>query len=385
MKLLFLVSSLIIILPKVADSYPHFIGYKYASCVTCHYNTHGNGPINDYGRALWAAEIAGRAWAGKKSADELGMSSGFLGSKELPWWIRPGLKARQLWVQSNPGSPSQLERNITMQAEANVALFFDQEQKYAIIASMGYVPEPMRLQNSTQDIDTWISREHYFRMQATEELWLSVGMMDKVYGIRHANHTAFSRAAVGVAQNDQAHGLVAHYIKSAWELTLNLFAGNLFQDADLQQAGGSMMFEYDVKDLFRVGASFLHSSNDYVGNQRMGVHAKYGFGYGAALLFETGVIRNSPKAGTATQGYYVYSEAIQKIVRGYHLFVSGQSYKADMIGSNPDILKFGTGFLIFPRNRFEFRIEAENTRVIQASPQVSPDSWALLGQLHLSL
>ncbi|MCC6138863.1 MAG: hypothetical protein IT287_09530 [Bdellovibrionaceae bacterium] len=369
-----------------AHAYPEFIGYKYSSCLTCHYNSHGNGPINDYGRALWSAEIAGRLMSGKKTTEEqLSASSGFLGSKELPWWFRPGVKARQLWVQTNPGGENSDDRNITMQADVNAAIFFDKDQKYAFVGSIGYVPEPFRLRNSGEKVDTFISREHYFRWQAKEELWMYFGMMDKVYGIRNVDHTAFSRSATGLAQNDQAHGITAHFIKSDWEYTINAFAGNLYQNSELRQMGASMMFEYDLREAFRVVVSVLHSTNDFVQNQRLGIHSKYGFGHGSALLLETGLIQDDPKSGTATKGYYVYSEAIQKMIRGYHIFVTGQAYKNDMTGSGTDMLRMGAGLLAFPMARFEWRIEVQNTRALANSPQISKDSWSLLGQLHVSL
>lgn len=364
-----------------AQAYPQFIGYKYSSCLTCHYNSHGNGPINDYGRAVWASEIAGRLGAGNQTPEQLGESSGFLGKTQLPWWFRPGMKARQLFVKTNPG----VERNITMQADVNAALFFDQDQKKAMVASFGYVPEPFRLRNSGEKVDTLISREHYFRYQAKDELWLYFGMTDKVYGIRHSDHTAFSRSRTGLAQNDQAHGAIAHYIQSNWEYTVNVFMGNLYQDAELRQKGLSMMYEYDIREAFRVGGSFLYSSNDFVKHQRMGLHSKYGIGHGSALLFEIGTIKNEPKFGDSVQGYYVFSEAIQKVVRGYHIFVNGQAHKADMTSANSDTVRLGAGLQAFPRQRFEVRIEVQNERNISNAAFIAPDTWAFLAQLHLSL
>lgn len=366
-------------------AYPQFIGYKYSSCLTCHYNSQGNGPLNDYGRALWAAEIAGRFGAGKSTDEQLGERSGFLGKKQLPYWIRPGLKARQLWVQSNPGSDLEQSRDILMQAEANVALFLGQSQKYAVVASMGYVPEPLRLQGRDQEIDTWISREHYFRLQATEKLWIYTGMMDKVYGIRHANHTAFSRSRTGLAQNDQSHGVVAHYINPKWELTVNAFLGNLYQQSELRQQGFSSLFEYEFKENWRLGASVLSSKNDFVSNTRFGLLSRVGYGNGAALLFETGIIQDKPASGDSLMGYYVYSEAHQRVKRGYHVFVTGQAYKQDLSSDYTDNLRFGFGLLAFPMQRVELRIEAENTQQVFAGSDVPRYSWGLLGQIHLSL
>lgn len=367
-----------------AFAYPEFIGYKYSSCLTCHYNGHGNGPLNDYGRALWSAEIAGTIWSRGKSDEQLAESSGFLGRTELPWWIRPGIKARQLAYQINP--PAKKTQSVTMQAEANLALFADKSQKYAFIGSFGYVPVPQRLKGLPgEDVDEWISREHYFRIQALKDLWLYLGMTDKVYGIRIVDHTAYSRDRVGLAQNDQSHGLVLHYIQSKWEATLNLFAGNLYQEENLRQQGASFLYEYELKNAWRIGTTGLYSSNKFVGNSRLGILTKYGAGEGAALLFEAGFIDDAIKGGESTRGYYLFSELFQKVFRGYHLFVTGQAYKRDMTSGQADSLRTGIGMLAFPMARTEVRIGLENNREYTSSSEVAPETWALLMQFHLSL
>jgi len=381
---------LIIFLLSVAErasAYPEFIGYKYASCLTCHFNGHGNGPLNDYGRALFAAEIGGRWLAAGRSDEQLGEASGFFGRWQLPFWIRPSIKARQLLLTNNPPRSNEKARNITMQADANLAIFFHREQKYGFIGTFGYVPVPQRLQlqQSGQKVDEWISREHYFRMQYGEDLWFYAGMLDKVYGIRHVNHTAYSRSKVGLAQNDQAHSLIAHYIQPTWEFTVDVFGGNMFQDADLRQKGLSVLYEYELMDAWRVGASALYSFNEYVKNTRAGVQSRYGFGHGAAILLDAGLIQDAPKTGDSKQGYYLWAEAIQRVIRGYHFFLVGQAYKDDMKGDRPDQVRTAFGFLVFPKQRWEWRIELENSRRFTDNNEVQKDSWAFLTQLHLSL
>lgn len=377
-----------LLLPQIANAYPEFIGYKYAACLTCHYNGHGNGPINDYGRALWAAEIAGRAFAGKKTDEQLGETSGFLGKTDnLPWWFRPGIKARYLNYRLNPGSEDSTSRNIFMQADVNAAIIFDKNQKLIFVSSLGYVPKPLRFQSqlNAPKIDSMISREHYVRYQTTESLWLYAGMMDKVYGIRNVNHTAYSRSRTGLAQNDQTHGVVAHYVRPEWELSGHAFMGNLYQESDVRQSGGSVMFEYEIQPAWRLGISGLYGTNKYIAGQRVGVHSKLGLGHGSAILFEVGNIKDTPKSQKSTNGYYVFAEGIQKVVRGYHIFVSGQAYKDDMVSSRPDNIRTGFGVLAFPMARTELRVEVENTRQVVNSPLVPEDVWAFLTQVHISL
>ena len=368
-----------------AAAYPEFIGYKYSSCITCHYNGQGNGPLNDYGRALWASEIAGRALSGGRTDEQLGESSGFLGKTELPWWIRPGLKARNLAYQTSPGGQGSETRTILMQAEVNAAIFFDRDQKYAIVGSYGHAPVPRRLEDSDEDVDEWISREHYLRIQKSDSLWFFLGLMDKAYGTRIVNHTAYSRLRTGLAQNDQTHGLMTQYIQPGWEWPGHLFGGNLFQDADLRQKGVSTIFDYDIAEAYRVGVSALYSFNEYVANQRFGVHARRGLGHGNSLLGEIGLINNDPEVGDSALGYYVFSEAMQRVGRGYHVFISGQAYKDKLERGRPETLKMSFGLLAFPMQRFEFRVEAENIRQYNTSADVNEEGWSLLGQVHLSL
>lgn len=372
--------------PQFVSAYPEFIGYKYTSCITCHYNGQGNGPINDYGRAVWASEIAGRMFAGNKTAEQLGESSGFLGSQKMWWWLKPGIKARQLAYHTNAGKSNRDTRMILMQAEANAAILLKKDQSLIFVGSYGYIPTPYSAKTNpaSKDFDNWISREHYIRWQASDSSWLYVGMVDKVYGLRISNHMAFSRARTGLNQSDQSHGIIYHYIKPNWELTVNGFFGSLYQEAELRQVGGSMMFEYDIAQDFRIGASALMTSNDYIGLRRFGLHSKRGYGNGTAILFEIGLIDDEPKFAQSRMGYYIFSEAMQRIKRGYHFFISGQAYKEDLSGKYQDTLRFGAGLLMFPMSRAEFRLEAENERKL-ATDEVQEEKWSILGQVHISM
>lgn len=373
-----------------AYSYPQFIGYKYNACLTCHFNGQGSGQLNDYGRALWATEIAGRAFVSDMSVESLGEMSRFLGKKQLPWWLRLGAKLRQIWIRSNPTRSTAQSRDILMQADMNVALFTSQSQRFGLISTVGYAGDQLQQLNELtgRGGSSFISREHYLRWQTTDSLWLYLGKMDKVYGIRHVNHTAYSRGRNGLNQNDQAHGLVAHYIKSNWELSLNIFAGDLTQEEDFQEQGASAMFEYDLRDHLRLGVSALVSESESFERTLLGFHSKSGLGNGVSFLNEVGLISFTSTLGLQSEdqlGYYFYSEAMQKIIRGYHVFVTAQGYKNDMTAEVPDSLRLGFGFLIFPLQRFELRLDVENTRSLSGGTEVREDGWAFLGQLHLSL
>ncbi|HRO68644.1 MAG TPA: hypothetical protein PL182_13815, partial [Pseudobdellovibrionaceae bacterium] len=102
----FLFLLLISLLPSSAFAYPEFIGYGYNSCMACHYNGAGGAGLTDYGRALYASELAARPFWTKQSDDQLAEASNFFGKKQSPFWLKPGLKYRRLLNMTNPGSKS---------------------------------------------------------------------------------------------------------------------------------------------------------------------------------------------------------------------------------------------------------------------------------------
>src|SRR6478609_5512996 len=110
-------------------AYPDFIAYGYKTCVMCHYNSQGNGPLTDYGRALFSQEIAARNfWTPKRVTDEQVAEkySGFVPGVELPFWLRPSLKYRGLWFQTNPGSSQSKTRWINMQRDLDLVISFSE-------------------------------------------------------------------------------------------------------------------------------------------------------------------------------------------------------------------------------------------------------------------
>src|SRR5579872_4047623 len=112
-----LICALLWALPQVAQAYPSYIGHGYTSCFTCHYNPYGNGPLNDYGRALSASTLSARPFfVSRETTDEdLAAKSGFLGPiGTLPDWLRLEANFRGMLLVSNLRQPTQQQRLIPM-------------------------------------------------------------------------------------------------------------------------------------------------------------------------------------------------------------------------------------------------------------------------------
>jgi hypothetical protein len=368
-------------------AYANFIAYGYTSCLTCHYNALGNGPLNDYGRAVSATAISGRLFHSSKiSEEELGENSNFFfGKLQNNKWIKPSINLRGMRYDKNIFLKNRQTRNIPMQAEGDLVLKPTGKDNFFFSGNYGYAPTPESTKKSSQKIPNVISREHYFQWVFYKSHRIYLGLMDKAFGIRIPDHVAFSRSVTGLAQNDQSHGLIYHFTSKEFEFATNIFVGNLYQDKDLRQKGGSLTLDYEIAPQTRVGFSSLTSQSKYLKYLTNSIHLKAGFGEGASLITEVGNIQKSPINSDIdkTSGVYSFSQAMLRIVRGLHLLTSYEYYKSDIssgkVNSN---YRFIIGLQYFPIQRLEFRFDLANSRIVSPTT-VIPDSWDLMSQVHL--
>lgn len=365
-----------------AQAYPDFIGYGYSSCITCHYNGNGGGALNDYGRALYATEIAARdVYPKNMEEEEIAAKSGFLGSKPLPWWVRPGLKYRGLWLKTDPGSQATTERFINMQNDINLTFFADKKQNLTLVTTTSYTG----IEAYYGKTNTWFAKEYYLRWKKSNNLWFYVGQMDKAFGIRNVDHTAVNRKVITLGQFDQSQGIIAHFTYPTWDIAVNAFFGNGAQDDAEKQKGFSVAGEYQVYEKFKVGASLLSSQSDIEKWQLLAFTTRMGLSKGSAIMAELGLKEKTDKVSNADAllGTYALVETMVNIRRGYNFLSVIEHSKSDINKSSAEIMKWSFGALIFPLPRLEFRFMATNAK-IYADTSGNQDAWALQGQAHLS-
>lgn len=377
-----------IISSSVVHAYPNYIGHGYNSCISCHYNPFGNGPINDYGRAVSATAIAARSFYDEnKPEEQLGNEAGFFFKQPTNKYIRPSLSYRGLLLKRNFGEANEKTEFIHMQADANVVVKLGSKDQIYSSVSFGYAPVPRAYKGTPQKDSTkkYRSREHYVAWRPVPEWGIYAGLMDKVYGIRLVEHTAYSRTTPLLTMNDQAHGATLHYNIPAFEMGLNYFVGNLTQkEKGLRAKGFSGTFEYTVAEKNRLGLSLLSQSNEYLELLATGVHTRHGLSAGNSILFEVGSVSKKPKqagAETKKEMYGMLQNHI-KTARGFYLLNSVEYYKNTAEDSYR--IRFGPSFQYFPMSRVEFRFDLYDTRNFSKNASTK-DSWDLLAQVHLWL
>lgn len=373
--------------PRRANAYPDFIGYGYTTCVVCHTNSLGNGPLTDYGRALFSQEIAARPWISKSISDEeLARLSSFIPGVELPYWFRPSIKGRGLLYRTQPGSSAGQQRYIPMQRDLNLMFAADEDHRTIFTITYGLLDRPRDYYGQGYN-DEIISREHYARFYLNDQWLVAVGLMDKAYGIRTPDHTAYSRATLGFGQDDQVHGALFHYLQEKWDVATHLFAGNLLQKETLRHTGASITGEYEITEKQRLGGSAAFFSNDTIDYSRVAIHDRWALPrtHGSSIMVEVGLKQDKVKAtGSAKIGNYMFFQSLINLTRGYNLISTWERYQDEMRLTAVDNQRWTFGVLAFPFQRFETRFTAVQQKSFTPDA-ASEDLWSLQGQFHVSL
>lgn len=375
-----LATFLFVFVIKEVASYPHFVGYGYTSCITCHYNPYGNGPLNNYGRALGATAVSAR-WLVPDYVEEetIAKNSSFFGVSPSSW-IQPSFDYRGLLLKRDFREESEDTEWIDMMADLNLVVRTDQTNRYFFSATFGYAPTPTSLENTGQEVENYRWRDYYLGLRPGQNWGVYLGLMDKIYGIRIAEHTNFSRSITNLTQNDQSHGIQFHYTSSNFEIGIGGFAGNLIQDSGLRQVGASGKFDYVMPHKGKMGVSALKSESEYLDMYMWAFHYQTSVGKDSSILAEYGkVVKSSISTNDEQEQDYGLGQAYLNVKRGVFIINSLEYLKE----SNGDYrIRFGPGFQIFPHKNIEFRFELYNSRSFSDSSSTR-DTWDLLSQVHL--
>ncbi len=374
----------VFVCPQFVLAYPQYIGHGYTSCMNCHFNPFGGGQINDYGRVVAATAISSkelfpRTWTEEKFAD----FSGFLFRQPTQSWLRTQINYRGFGILHNPRSAQEKTQWMNMQLDIRATLKFGENDKFILSGDYGKTPYPQS-GLSGKDYGTERSRSHYIGYKINENYGVYAGMMDKVYGLRVIEHTAYSRMTPQVTQNDQTHGIAGHYLDDLWEGGVHLFTGNMSQDSDLRMKGISSMVERTVADVHRLGGSVQIAKNDYQDLTSLAGHSRFNLNDGSALLTEVGIVDKKTKSGLDTKtSHYGLLQTYLRPTRGVYVLSNIEYFKNDS-SSQDYVIRWGPGVQYFLAPKVEMRADLFNTRSF-GGDNSSKDLWLFLYQIHVWL
>lgn len=381
----------IIFISFKAWSYPQYISLQYTSCLTCHYNPQGNGPLNDYGRGVAATAIAGRVGIDKTTTEEdLVKNSSFPGiDPQTNSWLRPMIGYRGLGYDSNAFTGESQRRWINMQLDGSLVLKGGSRDQY--IASFTYGTRPTNRIDQNNLMETkGYSREHYIGWRPTTKVGVYAGKMDKAFGLRIPDHNLTSRRATRTAQFDQVHGVMIHAVGETLEGSIHGYVGDLNEsDETLRDEGFSGIFEWGVSAQNRLGVSYMNNRLGENQTTVIAVHDRLGLGKGHSLMAEVGEITLTPDNGEVRKTMYGFLQSHLMLTRGLWLQGTFDYYKGKITGGgggliDDEILSVGPGIQWFPRQKIELRLDIYNQRSFNETV-AAKDSWRALAQVHLWL
>jgi hypothetical protein len=374
-----------------AYSYPQFIGHGYARCLSCHENPAGNGPLNDYGRALNATLISSRLFVGKDTTEEE------LGKQSNLFWDRPpekfplrfGADYRGLYFMRNAQDKERREgRYISMQMDAHFVAKSSSSassSQWLLTGTFGKTPKSENPQLQNQERDSFRSREHYVGYRNFNQgFGIYAGLLDKTFGLRVPDHIAFSRVIPGLAQNDQTHGVMGHFYRESFDLFGHYFVGNLTQEEEFRQKGFALSGEYHASRRLSLGGSVMQSASSFFERQAFAFQTRVGTLKGSSILAEVGQHRRSSKSEGRSDitSRYLFLQHYFMLQQGFYVLATIEQLKADT-SKDLSIWRLSPGIQWFLAQGIEWRVDLYQTRTY-ADLVANEDNWTWTSQLHLS-
>jgi hypothetical protein len=198
------------ILASEASAEPMFLAKQYTRCTACHYSPTGGGLLTPYGRLLshrelsttGGTETAPAAGAEDDSKGEQAFLYGALGDALGPVHLGLEMRSSRLRVVFPGGSQ---DMNLLMNLDLIGAV---RKNGWTAYGTVGREPDNSAVRNGrTEPGAEFISYEHWIAYETDKGFRIRAGRFLPAYGVRFADHTAYTRINLDLDRNDQVYGL----------------------------------------------------------------------------------------------------------------------------------------------------------------------------------
>ena len=371
------------VLASTAWAEPMFLAKQYTRCTACHYSPTGGGLLTPYGRFLSHRELSttgGTAAAPSSGAEddphgEQAFLYGALGNVLGP--VHLGLEMRPSRLRIGfPGGHQDM--NLLMNVDLIGAL-----QKNGCTASgrVGREPPQSAVRNGrTQPDAEFISYEHWISYQTEGGFRVRAGRFLPAYGVRLADHTAYTRIYLDLDRNDQVYGVEVSDTIGASLVQAMVSPGKaeaILHDPTHRgfSAAGRWQFDFTPRTAV-VGSAFYRHSTD-VDPQSGAVSGAFGFAPTSHISIWTEADAQLQAKAAGGRSWVVLNETSVEVYRGIWLKFSPQFRTAGDApgGSNLRRLAFAADLL--PRTHWHLNVSYYYDHAFDVSTS------ALLAQLHL--
>ncbi|PYQ14231.1 MAG: hypothetical protein DMF80_13025 [Acidobacteria bacterium] len=349
---------------------PIFLSRQYTRCTTCHFSPTGGGLLTPYGRSLSREELSttGRSHPSPSSGKQdlrWSVAEDRMGPVSIGIDVRPA----HLDVRFEGGSAT---RDLLMTADVLAAY---QANGWTVYGEVGRQPRP-----EGTKVDSY---EYWVAHQAEKGFGFRAGRFLPAYGVRLADHTAFTRAPLGLDVYDQIYGLeVSH---TGERHLLQLTAGPGRADSILHEDGrraftaaGRLQMDLGPRSVLVVSGLVRNTSAVVPRNGSGGV--AFGFAPLPRLTTWTEADAQVQHGVAGAPAYVLLNETGWEVYRGLWLKFSPQ-LRTELGNASGGVLRLLFEANLLPRTRWNVDVSFYRDRG-RASGLVTR---TLLAQLHLYL
>ena len=358
-----------------AHAEPTFLSKQYTRCTACHYSDTGGGLLTPYGRSLSREAIS---MLGARGTEDDAANEGAAGEEAflgglLDGVLSPlalGLSLRPSHLRFATSGHSIPDRNFFMNLDLLAAY---QTDRWTLYGEVGRQPTP--------DGGILDSYEHWVSYRIRDGLRVRAGRFLPAYGIRLADHTAFSRQFLGLAQYDQLYGveLSVSTERTLLQVAASPGPADAIVDDDGGQAfttAGRVQVDLNSRSVLAGSVLYRHAT----GRSPWSTDAGLAVGFAPTPRVTTWTQVDLRTRTASNHAYIVTHQTSVETLRGVWIRVSPQVYWTD---HNPLLEKrrLVLGVDFFPRTHWHLNLSYYRDR----NPVSDRSSRTFLAQLHVYL
>ena len=348
-----------------ADAYPQFQLAKDQTCASCHISPAGGLLLNENG--LNTADTISTFHQPPEAAH---------GALVGPSWLELSADLR-----GGAGLVDDLGAKAAafpMQADGDVGVH---GHGFTFVGLVG-------LQQGHNVQTVLVSREHWVMWQpdegATEGLYVRAGRFMPVYGLRFAEHTAYTRRYGGTPLYGETYGAAVEYVKPQYELHVTGFVHDPIQYSAENGDGAAGYGELRVAKNVSLGAEARYAKSDVDSRVQGGVTGKWWLDAADVLLeVEAQLMKQTFAAGSSRDQLVSYLVGSWFLHDGWMLDVGVGQYDEDLHVKNVDLECIDVNLHWFASSHWEL-LETNRVQTITLGSGGPTSGYALL-QFHYRL
>lgn len=353
-----------------AHAEPTFLSRQYTRCTTCHYSPTGGGLLTPYGRSLSRQELSttgrsGSTQAGKEEAFLYGALGNALGPVQVGIDVRP---AHLNFDFDGTSSNLDLFMNADLLAAYRV-------KDWTVYAEVGRQPRP-----EGAKIDSY---EYWVAHQPEKGIGFRVGRFLPAYGVRLADHTAFTRAGLGFDSYDQVYALELSRSSERDLIQLSVGPGradSILHDDGRQAFAATGRYQFDFNPRTTLVLSGLYRNESKVDPRTGGGGLAFGIAPTSRLSIWTEGDARFQKGASGAPAYTLLNETGVEVYRGVWLTVSPQ-LRTDFGSTSGGVMRLVFAANLLPRTHWNLGLSYYRDRN-RTNDLVTK---TFLAQLHLYL